>query len=316
MKIIGTGSSIPRRVIDNNMLSTFLDTTEDWIYPRTGIKSRHVISDERLEDLGREACLRALEDSGLKPEELDLLICSNVVNEYATPSLSSVIAQGIGITCPCIDINCACPGFIYAMDIADSYYKAGKVKNVMIVCAEEPTRMVAWNDRSTCVLFGDGAGAAVFTEGDNFKESKLYSQPDVDKIWEYRLLEPSPFVTRKNERNVPMQMKGREVFKFAVTTSVRDIHDILDRRGLTPEDVDYFLIHQANMRIIEGIRQSLGVPIEKFPTNIEDHGNSSSASCPILLDECNRKGMFKKGDKIVFSAFGAGLMSGVALLEW
>lgn len=273
------------------------------------------MSDERLEDLGADAATKALADAGLKPEDIDFFICSNVVNEYVTPSLSCIIETKTGLRCPCIDINCACPGFIYAMDIADTYFQAGKVNNILIVCAEEPTRMVAWNDRSTCVLFGDGAGAAVFTKGEGFKASKLYSQPDMAKIWEYRTLEPTPFI-EKAETNVPMQMRGRDVFKFAVTTAVRDIKEILDRFGLSPLDIDYYMVHQANMRIIDGIRQGLDVPIEKFPTNIEDHGNSSSASCPILLDECNRKGMFKKGDRLIFSAFGAGLLSAVALLEW
>lgn len=315
MRIIGTGSALPRKEVTNDDLSAFLDTSDEWIFPRTGIRSRHVISDERLEDLGAEAAGKALASAGLKPEDIDLFLCSNVVNEYLTPGLGCIIASKTGLQCPSIDINCACPGFIYAMDIADSYFRAGKVENVLVVCAEEPTRMTSWQDRSTCVLFGDGAGAAVFTRGDGLKAVKLSADPAPDKIWQYRALEPTPYVT-KAETSVPLQMNGRDVFRFAVTTSVRDIGEILSGCGMTLEDVDYFMIHQANMRIVEGIRTRLGVPPEKFPCNIQDHGNSSSASCPILLDECHRKGMFKRGDKLIFSAFGAGLMSGVALLEW
>ena len=161
MKIIGTGSALPKKVVTNGDLESFLDTSDEWIVTRTGIRSRHVISDERLEDLGRDAALKALTDAGKKPEEIDLLLCSNVVNEYMTPGLGCIIAATVGLHCPCIDINCACPGFIYALDIADSYFKVGKVKNVLIVCAEEPTRMTSWQDRATCVLFGDGAGAVV-----------------------------------------------------------------------------------------------------------------------------------------------------------
>ena len=315
MKIIGTGSALPRKVITNDDLSAFLDTSDEWIFPRTGIRSRHVISDERLEDLGADAALKALADAGLQPEDIDLFLCSNVVNEYLTPGLGCIIASKIGLKCPSMDLNCACPGFIYAMDVVDSYFQAGKVENVLVVCAEEPTRMTSWQDRSTCVLFGDGAGAAVFTRGDGLKAVKLNAEPAPDKIWQYRALEPTPYVT-KAETSVPLQMNGRDVFRFAVTTSIRDINGILASCGITLEDVDYFMIHQANMRIVEGIRTRLGVPAEKFPCNIQDHGNSSSASCPILLDECHRKGMFKRGDKLVFSAFGAGLMSAVALLEW
>ena len=169
MRIIGTGSALPEKVVTNEMISQFLDTSDEWIFPRTGIRQRHVISDEKLEDLGALAAKRAVESSGLKLSDIDFFICSNVVSEFITPGLSSVISSILGISCPCIDINCACPGFIYAMDIAESYYLAGKVKNVLIVCAEEPTRMSSWEDRSTCVLFGDGAGAVVMTEGNNIK---------------------------------------------------------------------------------------------------------------------------------------------------
>ncbi|MBR6932166.1 MAG: beta-ketoacyl-ACP synthase 3 [Bacteroidales bacterium] len=315
MKIIGTGSALPRRIVSNDELSQFLDTSDEWIFTRTGIKTRHVIADERLEDLGVEAARKALSDAGCRPEDIDLFLCSNVCNEYVTPGLSCVIGQYLGLHCPCIDINCACPGFIYAMDIAQTYFLAGRVKHVLVVCAEEPTRMPDWKNRSTCVLFGDGAGAAVFAEGDGVRATRIYGHLDVGKIWQYRVLEPTPFIT-KTETGVPLQMNGREVFRFAVTTSIRDIEGMLAECGVAVEEVDYFMIHQANKRIIDGIRQRLGVPEDRFPCNIIDHGNSSSASCPILLDECNRKGLFKPGDKLVFSAFGAGLLSAAALMEW
>ena len=167
MKISGTGSVLPKKVVTNDMLSEFLDTSDAWIYPRTGVKSRHVISDERLEEMAIEAARKALEDASMQASELDFIICSTVVNEYITPQLSCIIQGGIGANCPCIDINCACAGFIYALHLAESFYKAGSVKNVLIVCAEEPTRMTDWTDRRTCVLFGDGAGDAALTPGDN-----------------------------------------------------------------------------------------------------------------------------------------------------
>ena len=314
MKIIGTGSVIPKKIVTNDMLSEFLDTSDAWIYPRTGIKYRHVISDEKLEDMAIEAARKALDDAGMKAEELDFIICSNVVNEYVTPSLSCIIQGGIGATCPCIDINCACAGFIYALDLAEAQYKAGRVKNVLIVCAEEPTRMTSWKDRNVCVLFGDGAGAAVLTEGDNIKGIKLSAASATDKLYQIRTLEPTPYIT-KEEQNISLQMKGKDVFKFAVKASSGDIKYLLDQLHMKAEDVDKYLLHQANIRIIHAIRDYLEQPDEKFPTNVENHGNSSSASCPILLDECRRNGTVKKGDILALSAFGAGFISGAAIME-
>ena len=315
MKIIGTGSAIPKKIVTNDMLSEFLDTSDAWIYPRTGIKHRHVISDEKLEDLAAEAAVKALENAGMKAEELDYIICSNVVNEYVTPSLSCIIQGAIGATCPCLDIHCACAGFMYALDIAESHYKAGRVKNVLIVCAEEPTRMTSWKDRNVCVLFGDGAGAAVLSEGDNIKGVKLSAASATDKLYQIRTLEPTPYIT-KEEQSISLQMKGQDVFKFAVKASSGDIRYLLDKLGMTADDVDHYLLHQANIRIIRAIEEYLGQPESKFPTNVETHGNSSSASCTILLDECNRNGVIKRGETIAMSAFGAGFISGAVVMEW
>lgn len=315
MKIIGTGSAIPEMAVTNDMLSQFLDTSDEWIVPRTGIRTRHVITDEKLEDLGTLAASRALEMAGLKAEDIDFFICSNVICEYATPSLSCIIASKLGITAPCIDINCACPGFLYAMDIAETYYKAGKARNVLIVCAEEPTKMCDWNDRSTCVLFGDGAAAAVLGPGENILGTRLHSQPAPDKIWETIPLNATPY-SQTCTSAVPLQMKGREVFKFAVSASTTEVEALLKELGMTKEHVSWYMVHQANIRIIDAIKEYLREPEDKFPTNIHDHGNSSSASCLILLDECNRKGMFKEGDILVFSAFGAGLLSAAAVVRW
>lgn len=315
MKIAGTGSVLPKKMVTNDMLSEFLDTSDEWIRTRTGVVSRHVISDEKLEDMAIEAAEKALSDAGITAAELDFIICSNVVNEYVTPQLSCIIQGGIGASCPCIDINCACAGFIYAIEIAESFYKAGKVRNVLVVSAEEPTRMTDWSDRRTCVLFGDGAGAAVLSPGDNIRSIGLSASSATDKLWQYRLLQPTPYIT-KEEKDVPLQMKGQDVFKFAVKAAGRDITRVLDETGLTADQVDHYIVHQANIRIINAIQDYLGQPSSKFPVNIHDHGNSSSSCCPILLDECNRSGLLKKGDLIVMSAFGAGFVSGAMVFEW
>ena len=315
MKIVGTGSSLPKKIVTNEMLAQFLETSDEWITTRTGVKNRHVISDENLHDLAIDAARKALDDAGMASQDLDFIICSNVVNEYVTPQLSCIIQGGLGASCPCMDINCACAGFIHALEIAESFYKAGRVRNVLVVCAEEPTRMTDWSDRRTCVLFGDGAGAAVLAPGDNIKSIKLSASSATDKLWQYRLLHPTPYIT-KEESDVPLQMKGQDVFKFAVKAASKDISRTLQEAGRSADEVDHYLLHQANVRIVSTIRDYLEQPSEKFPVNISDHGNSSSSSCPILLDECRRSGRFRKGDLIAMSAFGAGFVSGAVLFEW
>lgn len=315
MKIIGTGSAHPTCAVSNEMLEQFLETTDEWITERTGIKERCVISSEKLEDLAVEAANKALENAGLTAADIDFLICSNVVNEYVTPALSCIIQGKIGATCPTVDINAACAGFIYALDMAEDKLQCKKAKNILIVCAEEPSRMVSWQNRSTCVLFGDGAGAAVVTEGDQMKAIRLTTSSLTEVLYYQRSLEPTPYIS-KEENFEPLVMKGREVFKHAVTNSCRDIKKLLNETGLNPEDIRYYVLHQANRRIIESIRGFLGVDEERVPHNVERYGNISSAALPALLDELNRAGKLQKGDKLVFSAFGAGFTTGACIIEW
>lgn len=315
MKIIGTGSAHPTCAVSNEMLEQFLETSDEWITERTGIKERCVISSEKLEDLAVEAANKALENAGLTAADIDFIICSNVVNEYVTPALSCIIQGKIGATCPTVDINAACAGFIYALDMAEDKLQCKKAKNILIVCAEEPSRMVSWQNRSTCVLFGDGAGAAVVTEGDQMKAIRLTTSSLTEVLYYQRSLEPTPYIS-KEENFEPLVMKGREVFKHAVTNSCRDIKKLLNQTGLNPEDIRYYVLHQANRRIIESIRGFLGVDEERVPHNVERYGNISSAALPALLDELNRAGKLEKGDKLVFSAFGAGFTTGACIIEW
>ena len=315
MKIIGTGSAHPSCAVSNEMLEQFLETTDEWITERTGIKERCVISSEKLEDMAVLAANRALEDAGLTAADIDFIICSNVVNEYVTPALSCIIQGMLGATCPTIDINAACAGFLFAMDMAEDKLQCKKAKNILIVCAEEPSRMVSWQNRSTCVLFGDGAGAAVVTAGDELKAIRLTTSSLAEVLYYQRRLEPTPYVT-KEENFEPLVMKGREVFKHAVTSSCRDIRKLLNQTGLQPEDIKYYVLHQANRRIIDSIRNFLGVDEERVPHNVERYGNISSAALPALLDELNRAGKLQKGDKLVFSAFGAGFTTGACIIEW
>ena len=315
MKIIGTGRVHPSQVVTNEMLEKFLDTNDEWIKTRTGIAERKVISNEKLEDLAAQASLKAIEDAGLTPADIDYIICSNVVNEYITPGLSCIIQGAIGARCACVDVNAACSGFVYALDMADDRLKSGKAKNILVVAAEEATRMVDWSDRSLCVLFGDGAGAVVVTQGEGVLCSRLTTQSKVDCLHYVRTLEPTPYIT-KVENSAPMYMNGKEVFKTAVLSSSRDIKTLLSRAGLKASDIKYYILHQANMRIIEAIANWLKLDMSYFPHNVDYCGNTSSASIPLLLDELARGGKLQKGDKSLMSAFGAGFTTGACIIEW
>lgn len=315
MKIIGTGSAMPSMSVTNDMLSQFLDTSDDWITTRTGIKQRRIITNETLKDLAITASQKALDNAGIAATDLDFILCSNVINNYVTPALSCMIQGGIDATCPCIDLNGACSGFIYALDIASAYLETGRAENVLIVCAEQPTRLVNWSERNTCVLFGDGAAAVVVSKGDNLKSLFLTTQCKVDALYYQRKMEFNPYV-RQSDGDMPLVMNGKDVFKLAVSSSISDIKTVLAKAELDENDISYFLLHQANMRILDSIKDYFKQTEEKFPHNIEKYGNTSSASIPILLDEMNCNNQLQKGDYLLLSAFGAGFTSGACIIQW
>ena len=315
MRIIGTGRAHPAKVVTNAMLEQFLDTNDEWIKERTGIAERRVITSEKLEDMAAEASRLAIKDAGIEPTDIDYIICSNVVNEYVTPALSCIIQGAIGAKCACVDINAACSGFIYALDMADDRIRSGKAKNILVVAAEEPSRMVDWSDRGTCVLFGDGAGAVVVTGGKGMLCSRLTTVSKTDCLYYERKLEPTPYIT-KEEFGGPLYMNGREVFKTAVLSSSYDIKKLLVKSGLKPADIKYYVLHQANMRIIEAVANQLKLDMSYFPHNVDRCGNTSSASVALLLDELSRDGKLQNGDKLVLSAFGAGFTTGTCIIEW
>ena len=316
MKIIGTGSAVPSKSVSNEMLTGFLNTSDEWISTRTGIRSRRILTNEKLEDLALEATRAALESAKISPDEVDFFICSNVSNNYVTPSLSAIVQEAVGSHAPCIDLNGACAGFVYSLDFADAYLQTGRANNILILCAEEPTRFCDWHQRETSVLFGDGAGAVVVTKGDGLQSLHLTASPDKDVIYYKRRLENTPYEHRGVDVDEPLVMQGREVFRMAVESSQKDLDIVLTKAGVKPEEVDYFLLHQANMRIIKAIREQIKQPEEKFPTNIERYGNTSSASIPILLDELSREGRLKQDAILALSAFGAGFVTGAAVLKW
>lgn len=316
MKIIGTGSAVPQKSVSNEMLTGFLNTSDEWISTRTGIRTRRILTNERLEDLAVEATRAALESAKISPEDVDFFICSNVSNNYVTPSLSAIVQEAVGSHAPCIDLNGACAGFVYSLDFADAYLQTNRANNILILCAEEPTRFCDWHQRETSVLFGDGAGAVVVTKGDGLQSLHLTASPDKDVIYYKRRLENTPYEHRGVDVDEPLVMQGREVFRMAVESSQKDLDIVMTKAGVTSEQVDYFLLHQANMRIIKAIREQIKQPEEKFPTNIERYGNTSSASIPILLDELSREGKLKQDSILALSAFGAGFVTGAAVVKW
>ena len=314
-QIIGTGSSHPACVKTNDDLAKLVDTSDEWITTRTGIRSRYISTGETLTDLSCDAAQKALENAGVTPKELDLIICSTIRGDYLTPSLACVVQQRLGATCPAFDLNAACSGFVYSLDVAAGFFSRGTVKKVLIISAEMMSKMVDWNDRATCVLFGDGAGAAVLAEGNHLLSCKLTAQGDTELLYIPHVNGNSPFYDWPDQHPF-LFMNGQGVYKFAVAAMERDVLDVVRQAGITLDDVSYLLPHQANLRIIETGRKKLGLPPEKVLTNIDKHGNISSACIPTLLDEQNRKGTFHKGDILVLCAFGGGLTTGACVLKW
>lgn len=315
LKIIGMGKGIPKRRVTNSDIAEFLDTDDEWIQTRTGIKSRYICTDETLSDLAATASLEALEKAKLTVSDIDLFICATIGGEFRTPSLSCTVAEKIDLKCTAFDINAACTGFVYALEVAAGYFAMGKAKNILITSGEMMSTLLDWEDRNTCVLFGDGAASCVVTPGEAMRYISLTASPESTILNISAGTGNTPFLYKKNDRSY-LNMLGQEVFKFAVGVCGAEVKKALDALELAPEQIDWYLLHQANKRIIDSIRTKLREPEEKFPTNIEKYGNISSVSVPLLLYEMLEDNKIKKGDTIVLSAFGAGLTAGTAVLVW
>lgn len=314
IKISGTGRALPLRELSNDELSQLVDTSDEWIATRTGIRTRRVCTDESLTDLCESAARAALQRASLGPEDIDLLLCSTIEGDDVTPSQACLIQQRLGAVCPAMDINAACAGFLYALEIATLYVDAGRARHVLIVSAEEMSRHVDWTDRSTCVLFGDGAGAAVVSQGTALRYSRLGSNANEQVLMMQARPGSSPFRAAREAGR--LTMNGGEVFKFAVSTTLASVQAAADAVGWAVSDFDCFLLHQANRRIIQAIWTRLALPEEKFPLTLHKYGNISSASLPILLDELCEEGRIKPGDRLFLGAFGAGLVTAGCVLVW
>lgn len=303
-RIIGTGSYIPKKVITNDDLSHTLETSDAWISTRTGIHNRHIAEGMTSSDMAYMAARRAVDDSGLNPADIDVIIVATSSPDYAFPSTAALVQAKLeAVNAACFDISAACTGFIYAYSIAQGYIAGGMYKNILIIGTEVMSEHVDWKDRSVCVLFGDGAGAAMLTaDKDNLSSVMIHSDGSRGNV-----------LTCGKDN---IFMDGQEVFKFAVKTVPMSIQDILNKEHIRADDVGMYILHQANQRIIQAVSKRLGISMEKFPMNMQEYGNTSAASIPILLDELNRNNRLVRDELIVMSGFGAGLSWGSIVLNW
>ncbi len=313
--ILGTGMYVPPRVVTNEDISKLVDTNDEWIMQRVGVKERHISTNETAADMGTKAALAALENSGVTKEEIDLILVASVSGESASPSVSCMVQNQLGLSCMTMDINAACSAFVFLLETAAGFFARGKATKALIIGSERLSRIVDWEDRRTCVIFGDGAGAVVLGKGNDYLDSVFHVKGGDTVIDIPNHIGKSPFFELEQKKPY-IHMKGQETFKFAVNAICKDSKHLLKENGLTMDDIKYIVPHQANQRIIDFASVMLKVPKEKFYVNIDRYGNTSSASIPIALDEMNRNGMLQKGDLLLLPAFGGGLASAACIIRW
>jgi 3-oxoacyl-[acyl-carrier-protein] synthase-3 len=327
VQIAGTGSYLPEKKLTNADLEKLVDTTDEWIVTRTGIRERRIASDRQsTSDLAAEAARAALKDAGVKADELDLIIVATVTPDMAFPATACYVQQKLGANkAVAFDISAACSGFLYAMDLAAGQIGVGAIRNALIIGAEKLTSIINWKDRNTCVLFGDGAGAAVLTRATDKSGQILSITKGTDGNQTGILNVPgSGTAVGADEQTEPIQgsvfgtiyMAGREVYKHAVTAMKESAVKVIEDAGLQPSDIAMIVPHQANLRIIEAIRERLELPSERVFINLHKYGNTSAAAVAIALDEAQRTKVIKHGDHIVMVAFGAGLTWAAACVKW
>jgi 3-oxoacyl-[acyl-carrier-protein] synthase III len=317
-KILGTGSYVPPFVVTNKDLEKLVETSDEWIQSRTGIKERHMSFDENTSDLALKASLKAIEDAQIDPSTIDLVIVATVTPDFPFPGVANILQRKLGLNViTAFDINAACTGFIYALNIADKMIKSGAYKRALIVGAEILTKYTDFEDRNTCVLFADAAGAMIIDKCDTpkIKDIVTYSKGDLEGLLR---MEGYPLKKdfKTNQNSLPfIKMQGTEVFKFATKVLPDTVLELLKRTNHKLEDLTMIVAHQANQRIIDKAARVLDYPIEQMFMNIDKYGNTSAASVPLAIDEAIKEGKLKKGDLFVTVAFGAGLTWGGAMIE-
>ncbi len=321
--ITGIGSYLPNKILTNYDLEKMVDTTDEWIIQRTGIRERRIVENGMItSDLATQASLRAMEDAGVSAEELDMIISSTITPDHIFPSTSCYIQQKLGATrASAFDILAACAGFIYAMSIGQSFVNSGAMKTVLIVGAECLSKITDYTDRTTCVLFGDGAGAAIIQKSCT-KHEILSTNLAADGVQADVLIMPGGGAKNPaslesiRQRMHYIQFKGKEVFKLAINNITNMILETVEKNGLRLKDIDLIIPHQSNLRIIEATMEKLGLPMEKTFVNIDKYGNTSSASIPIAIDEARKEGRLHKGNIVMLVAFGGGLTWGSSIIRW
>ncbi len=324
IRILGVGAYVPDQVLTNADLEKMVETSDEWIIERTGIRERRIASkDQATSDLAYEATLRVLDRTGLSPEDLDMIIVGTATPDMPFPATACLLQARLGIKGrPCFDIEAACPGFIYALEVARGMLSIGDTyRHVLVVGAETLTKITDFTDRNTCVLFGDGAGAAILAKdesdhgilatylgGDGTLADLLYMPAGGSR-------KPASLETVKNREHY-LKMKGREVFKYAVLGMQESVVRALELAGVKPEEVDWLVPHQANLRIIDATAKRINLPMEKVYVNIDRYGNTSAASIPIALAEMQDRGLLKPGQIVVLVAFGAGFTWGAVVIRW
>jgi 3-oxoacyl-[acyl-carrier-protein] synthase III len=316
----GVGSYLPRRKLTNQDLEKLVDTSHDWIVQRTGIEERHIAEDDETTSvLGIKAAEAALADAGLTANDIDLVICATSTPDYTFPSTATMIQTGLGMTHGmAFDLQAVCTGFVYAVATADKFLQSGSHKRALVVGAETFSRILDWNDRTTCVLFGDGAGALVLEaqEGDGTSADRGVLTSHLRSDGRYRdklYVDGGPGSTKTTG---VLKMEGREVFKFAVGMVADVVHDAFKATGTSADELDWFVPHQANRRIITASADKLGIAPEKVVITVNKHGNTSAASIPLALDAARKDGRIKDGDLVMIEAIGGGFTWGSALIRW
>lgn len=320
--IVGTGSYLPGNKLTNDDMANIVETSDEWIASRTGIKERRISTGETTSDLAYEAAYRALQSAKIHAKDLDLVICATISPDSFMPSVACIVQDRLGAEkAAAFDLTAACTGFIYGMTVATAFIESGMYSKILVIGAETLSKTLDWTDRSTCVLFGDGAGAIILTASEHKKGIVTTHLVSDGSRQDYLCLPAipmnNPFATKQD--NIPpstITMKGQEVFKFAVRSITDHIKVILQKASITEAEIKYIVTHQANARIIEHAAKSAGIALDKFYMNLDRYGNTSAATIGIALDEMVQKQMLQKGDLMILVGFGGGMTSGAILVEW